>query len=102
MQFSELALSKPTFAALKDLSFTTCSPIQAQSLPVSLRGHDVLGKAQTGTGKTAAFLIALFEKLHREKPEDERYGGLSISPSILTSTLLAWLAALTMTSNSKS
>jgi len=75
MQFSELALSKPTFAALKDLSFTTCSPIQAQSLPVSLRGHDVLGKAQTGTGKTAAFLIALFEKLHREKPEDERYGG---------------------------
>ena len=75
MQFSELPLSTQLQSALSDLTFTKCSPIQAQSLPHSLRGHDVLGKAQTGTGKTAAFLIALFEKLLNEAPSDERYAG---------------------------
>jgi len=75
MQFSELPLSTQLRSALSDLAFTTCSPIQAQSLPHSLNGHDVMGKAQTGTGKTAAFLVALFEKLLNEAPSEERYAG---------------------------
>ncbi len=43
--------------------FVNCTPIQAQTLPIALRGQDVAGQAQTGTGKTAAFLIALYQKL---------------------------------------
>lgn len=73
--FSELALSKEVDRALRDLEFSFCSPIQSKSLPYSLSGHDVLGKAQTGTGKTAAFLIAIFEDLLQQPPPEERYAG---------------------------
>ena len=57
------------------MGFTDCTPIQQKSLPFSLEGLDVLGKAQTGTGKTAAFLIALFHDLMIHKEPDERYAG---------------------------
>ncbi len=73
--FEDLSLSPPILKALQDMGFEHCSPIQAQSLPHSLVGNDVLGKAQTGTGKTAAFLIALFEDLLRAPPVDDRYAG---------------------------
>jgi len=73
--FSQLPLSPQIQRALADLKFEYCSPIQAKSLPYSLAGHDVLGKAQTGTGKTAAFLIALFEDLLKNPLEGERYAG---------------------------
>lgn len=75
MQFTELPLSQSLQSALADMSFTQCSPIQEMSLPHSLNGHDVMGKAQTGTGKTAAFLIALFETLINEAAPEERYAG---------------------------
>lgn len=75
MQFTELPLSDALQSALADLAFTQCSPIQEMSLPFSLNGHDVMGKAQTGTGKTAAFLIALFEALLNEPAPEERYAG---------------------------
>lgn len=61
--------------AIADLGFQYCSPIQARSLPHTLAGHDVVGKAQTGTGKTAAFLITIFEDLLNNTPEAERYLG---------------------------
>ncbi|RTZ99546.1 MAG: RNA helicase [Deltaproteobacteria bacterium] len=48
---------------LKDAGFISCSPIQAKTIPVALAGHDVAGQAQTGTGKTAAFLVPLFTRL---------------------------------------
>ena len=51
---------------LHDMGFTHCTPIQAQTLPLALAGKDVAGQAQTGTGKTAAFLIACFTRLLRE------------------------------------
>lgn len=73
--FESLALSDTTLRALADLKFKYCSPIQAKSLPVSLSGHDVLGKAQTGTGKTAAFLIAVIEDLNNSPAPEERYAG---------------------------
>lgn len=85
MLFSELPLSESILAALRDLKFTTCSPIQEKSLPFSLNGHDVMGKAQTGTGKTAAFLLALFESLINEEEPEQRYAGepraLVLSPT---------------------
>ena len=46
-----------------DAGFTYCTPIQAQTLPIALQGRDVAGQAQTGTGKTAAFLVALYQSL---------------------------------------
>ncbi len=61
--------------AIADLGFEYCSPIQARSLPVSLRGNDVVGKAQTGTGKTAAFLITIITDLLNNPVADERYAG---------------------------
>jgi len=57
------------------MGFEHCSPIQAKSLPYSLSSHDVVGKAQTGTGKTAAFLIAVYEDLLRQPSQEERYAG---------------------------
>ena len=48
---------------IRDAGFTTCTPIQAQTLPIALRGSDVAGQAQTGTGKTGAFLVALMQRL---------------------------------------
>ncbi|MFL0800068.1 MAG: DEAD/DEAH box helicase [Agarilytica sp.] len=57
------------------MGFEFCSPIQEKSLPYSLSSHDVVGKAQTGTGKTAAFLLAVFEDLLKAQPEEERYAG---------------------------
>jgi len=48
---------------IRDAGFTYCTPIQAQTLPAALQGRDIAGQAQTGTGKTAAFLVALFQSL---------------------------------------
>ncbi|MGH8131652.1 MAG: DEAD/DEAH box helicase, partial [Steroidobacteraceae bacterium] len=50
-------------AGIRQAGFVTCTPIQAQTLPRALGGHDVAGQAQTGTGKTAAFLVALYQTL---------------------------------------
>ena len=50
-------------AGISDAGFIECTPIQAQTLPLALAGRDVAGQAQTGTGKTAAFLVALYQAL---------------------------------------
>src|SRR5687767_13612971 len=63
LSFSSLHLPEALQKGLADASFERCTPIQAQTLPIALAGHDVAGQAQTGTGKTAAFLVALFNKL---------------------------------------
>ena len=54
-RFDSFNLPKALLDGLNDAGFVQCSPIQAQSLPISLAGQDVAGQAQTGTGKTAAF-----------------------------------------------
>ncbi len=74
-RFHDLELPDPLMHAIADLGFQYCSPIQAQSLPHTLNGHDVVGKAQTGTGKTAAFLVAIIEDLLKHPIEGERYAG---------------------------
>ena len=58
-RFEDLALPKPLLAALADLKFDTATPIQSAVLPFSLADYDITGQAQTGTGKTAAFLITM-------------------------------------------
>ena len=53
--FNQLALNKSLLKALDEVGYETPSPIQAQTIPLLLEGKDVIGQAQTGTGKTAAF-----------------------------------------------
>jgi ATP-dependent RNA helicase RhlB len=57
---------------IRDAGFTVCTPIQAQTLPIALAGKDVAGQAQTGTGKTAAFLLALYQSLLTRPPAANR------------------------------
>jgi len=63
LTFDSLDIPQSLKQGIAELGFTRCTPIQAQTLPLALAGHDVAGQAQTGTGKTAAFLIALFNRL---------------------------------------
>ncbi len=62
-RFSNLELSDIIIKSLTQAGFISCTPIQDRTLPLSLRGKDVAGQAQTGTGKTAAFLLAAFQHL---------------------------------------
>ncbi len=64
--FDELGLVDELLDALDDMGFDKCTPIQAQAIPPTLEGRDVLAVAQTGTGKTAAFLLPILDKLTRE------------------------------------
>ena len=73
--FGALNVPTPLLRALEDCGFEHCTPIQAQSLPWTLRGADCIGKAQTGTGKTAAFLLTIMADLLRNPPQRERYRG---------------------------
>src|SRR5580658_7643974 len=66
--FASLGLLNEVMAGIKQAGFVDCTPIQAQTLPLALAGRDVAGQAQTGTGKTAAFLIALFNRLLTDPP----------------------------------
>ena len=63
MDFYDLDLSDNTLDALDDMNFTTCTPIQEKCIPPILDGHDLLGVAQTGTGKTAAYLLPILSML---------------------------------------
>jgi len=63
MRFEELTLPEPVQMGISEAGFIECTPIQEQTLPLSLAGRDVAGQAQTGTGKTATFLVTLFTRL---------------------------------------
>ena len=70
--FSDLGLPAPVLAGVLKAGFTYCTPIQAATLPKALAGRDVAGQAQTGTGKTAAFLLAVFNRLLLSEPAPDR------------------------------
>jgi ATP-dependent RNA helicase RhlB len=63
LKFESLGLAEPLLQSIREAGFKGCTPIQAETLPIALAGRDVAGQAQTGTGKTAAFLLALFNRL---------------------------------------
>ena len=72
-RFAEFALPEPLLRAIEDLKFEFCTPIQSAVLPFSLADYDVTGQAQTGTGKTAAFLISTFTHLwEHPKPRTKK------------------------------
>ncbi|TGU71617.1 DEAD/DEAH box helicase [Geomonas terrae] len=63
MKFTELHLPEVVLKGIEETGFTDCTPIQEKALPLALSGKDVAGQAQTGTGKTATFLISIFTRL---------------------------------------
>jgi ATP-dependent RNA helicase RhlB len=75
VRFHDLDLREELMHGIADLGFKYCSPIQGAVLPHTLQGHDAIGKAQTGTGKTAAFLITIFNDLLCHPVESERFVG---------------------------
>ena len=79
MYFDELDLNDNVLDALYDMRFDTCTPVQEKCIPEILDGHDVLGVAQTGTGKTAAYLSPELRKL-----DDRGYPTVAIK-CVLTS-----------------
>jgi ATP-dependent RNA helicase RhlE len=84
MLFEQLGLIEPILKALKKEGYTTPTPIQEQSIPVVLNGKDILGLAQTGTGKTAAFAIPMLQLLHQELRNSKGYKhtrGLILTPT---------------------
>lgn len=80
-EFSELGLSPTTLQAVADTGYTTATPIQAQAIPVALAGQDVLGIAQTGTGKTAAFTLPMVDKLASGRAKARMPRALVIAPT---------------------
>jgi ATP-dependent RNA helicase DeaD len=78
MSFRELAVAEPLVRALEEIGYETPTPIQAQAIPLLLAGHDVLGHAPTGTGKTAAFVLPLLSRLD---PDSRDVQVLALTPT---------------------
>lgn len=82
MKFDELNLLEPLLAAIRDLGFEEPTPIQAKALPHVLGGRDIAGQAQTGTGKTACFLLGTLNNLlQTERPADGSPRAIVIAPT---------------------
>ena len=81
MQFAELTLPECVHKGITEAGFTECTPIQALSLPITLAGRDVAGQGQTGTGKTAAFLITLFNRLIANATDSTHPRALILAPT---------------------
>lgn len=80
--FQSLGLSNTLLRAVKAEGYTTPTPVQQQSIPPLLEGRDVLGVAQTGTGKTAAFALPVLQIMNRKKPQGKRFiRALILSPT---------------------
>jgi len=83
MTFKELNISEPILKALVNQKYETPTPIQAKAIPIALKGRDLLGIAQTGTGKTAAFAIPIIQQLNNQNSKDRKR---EIKALILTPT----------------
>ena len=78
MRFDELQLDERILRAVADMGFEEASPIQAQAIPVQMEGRDIIGQAQTGTGKTAAFGIPLLQKVD---PKSKKLQAIALCPT---------------------
>ena len=86
MQFTELGLAEPLLRAVQEQGYDTPTPIQAQAIPAVLSGVDVLGGAQTGTGKTAGFTLPMLHRLAAQPAKKDARGRVAIRALILTPT----------------
>jgi ATP-dependent RNA helicase RhlE len=86
MTFDELNLAPAILKAVREQGYETPTPIQAQAIPAVLAGQDILGGAQTGTGKTAAFTLPMLHKLTMSRSAKNKFGGYGIRALVLTPT----------------
>jgi len=86
MNFEDLKLAEAIVKAVRASGYETPTAIQAQAIPVVLEGHDLLGGAQTGTGKTAAFVLPMLHKLSLGQSVQNKFGGKGIRALVLTPT----------------
>ncbi|HRY87828.1 MAG TPA: DEAD/DEAH box helicase, partial [Rubrivivax sp.] len=86
MKFSDLGLAEPLVRAVHEHGYDTPTPIQAQAIPIVLQGADVLGGAQTGTGKTAGFTLPMLQRLMAQPAKKDARGRVPIRALILTPT----------------
>ncbi len=86
MNFEDLKLAPAILKAVREQGYETPTAIQAQAIPLVLEGHDLLGGAQTGTGKTAAFTLPLLHRLTMSRSAQNKWGGTGIRALVLTPT----------------
>ena len=86
MKFTDLGLAEPLLRAIGDQGYDTPTPIQAQAIPAVLKGGDLMGGAQTGTGKTAGFTLPMLQLLSSEPTKKDAKGRVCIRALILTPT----------------
>lgn len=86
MNFEDLKLAPAIVKAVREQGYETPTAIQAQAIPLVLEGHDLLGGAQTGTGKTAAFTLPLLHRLSMSRSAQNKFGGTGIRALVLTPT----------------
>jgi ATP-dependent RNA helicase RhlE len=86
MNFQDLGLAEPILRAVREQGYETPTPIQAQAIPAVLKGGDLLGGAQTGTGKTAAFVLPILQRLSAQPSLRDARGRIVIRCLILTPT----------------
>ena len=79
--FAELGLSPKVLAAVEAAGYTTPTPIQATAIPVAVTGRDVLGIAQTGTGKTASFVLPMITRLETGRARAHMPRSLILAPT---------------------
>lgn len=91
MTFADLSLMEPLLLALAEAGYVSPTPIQAQSIPLLLEGRDLLGLAQTGTGKTASFALPLLHRL-AANPRPAPKGGARILVLAPTRELVSQIA----------
>ena len=76
--FKELGISDPIMKAIEKMGFEEATPIQTETIPLGLKGHDIIGQAQTGTGKTTAFGVPMIERVD---PKLKKIQGLVVAPT---------------------
>ncbi len=81
MRFDEFDLSDEVLDALDSMGFSECTPIQEKAIPVVLDGHDLIGVAQTGTGKTAAYLLPVISRLYDDGAPTDRINCVVMAPT---------------------
>ena len=86
MNFDDLNLAPAILKAVHEQGYEIPTPIQAQAIPAVLEGHDLLGGAQTGTGKTAAFTLPILHKLSMSRSAKNKFGGTGTRVLVLTPT----------------
>ena len=86
MNFEDLKLAPAILKAVREQGYETPTAIQAQAIPLVLEGRDLLGGAQTGTGKTAAFTLPMLHRLTMSRSAQNKFGGTGIRALVLTPT----------------